>query len=139
MRDWGGYIDIDPGQPFNLIDYKDCLLLITAKIFSGDTNTYIGSCTFDNTVNFDYASTDYIMIPVTYSNLFDDTGVNYKPCVAYISGYISNADTGKVTFRVWNLGVDSDIMERDNSTPDAGMAGAGSRSREWGGGDYPHP
>lgn len=51
----GGYVDIDPSQPFNLIDYK--------------------------------------------------------PCVAYISGYISNADTGKVTFRVWNLGVDSDIME----------------------------
>lgn len=83
----------------------------TMYAVGGDTNTYIGSCTFDNTVNFDYASTDYIMIPVTYSNLFDDTGVNYKPCVAYISGYISNADTGRVTFRVWNLGVDSDIME----------------------------
>lgn len=107
----GGYVDIDPSQPFNLIDYKDCLLLITAKIFGGDTNTYIGSCTFDNTVNFDYASTDYIMLPVTYSNLFDDTGINYKPCVVYISGYISNSDTGTITFRVWNLGVDSDIME----------------------------
>lgn len=107
----GGGSDIDPKNSFNLADYKDCLLIITAKIFGGDTNTYIGSCTFDNTVNFDYASTDCIIIPVTYSNLFDGAGVNYKPCVAYISGYITNADTGAVTFKVWNLGVDSDIME----------------------------
>lgn len=108
----GGGVDIDPKNSFNLADYKDCLLLITAKVFAGDTNTYyIGSCTFDNTVNFDYASTDYIMMPVTYSNLFDKTGVDYKSCVAYISGYIANADTGAITFKVWNLGVDSDIME----------------------------
>lgn len=106
-----GGVDIDPKNSFNLADYKDCLLIITAKIFGGDTNTYIGSCIFDNTVNFDYASTDYIMMPVTYSNLFDKTGVDYKPCVAYISGYIANADTGAITFKVWNLGVDSDIME----------------------------